>query len=72
MFLIALLQAKTSLRKKKLAEKSVEKKEATLDTLQQMLDRIQNAETDQMVRGNTEIWDGKGEGDTRNYNRCYM
>ena len=42
-------QAKSTLRKKKLAMKSVERKEATLDTLQQMIDRIHNAETDHMV-----------------------
>ncbi|XP_072039907.1 charged multivesicular body protein 7-like [Amphiura filiformis] len=41
--------AKSTLRRKKLAEKSIERKEATLDTLQEMMDRIQNAETDQMT-----------------------
>ena len=71
MFPIALLKAKTALRKKKLAEKSIEKKEATLDTLQQMLDRIQNAETDQMVSFRTRVRSGDGErGNTRHHDIC--
>ena len=48
--LLLILKAKNLLRRKMIIERTLEKKEKTLDTLQQLLDQIQGAETNTKVK----------------------